>query len=316
MEFIRGLHNLRPEHRGCVMTIGNYDGVHLGHQAILNRLRQEADLLKLPLMVAIFEPTPREFFDPEGAPPRLSSLRGKLEDLEACGVDRVLCLHFNAKLAGLEAERFVQEVLVDGVQARVVAVGDDFRFGKNRRGDFKLLQEMSTEKAFKVLRLDTYQVDGDRVSSTRIRETLKTGDVRLAKKLLGKSYRISNKVRAGRKLGRTLGIPTANLALDRRKARWPAPRFGVYAVTVKTISGDSLHGVANLGVRPTVDGENCLLEVHLFDYEGDLYGQRLNVYFEEFIRDEARFESVEALKDAMNQDIDKTRAWFAASKAS
>ncbi len=313
MEIIRGLHNLRSKHRGSVVTIGNYDGVHLGHQAILKRLSLEAQRLELPLTVTIFEPTPRELFDPQGAPPRLSSLREKLEDLNNCKVDRVLCLPFNARLAALEAEDFVQQVLVDGLGAEVVAIGDDFRFGKGRCGDFDLLQKLGKEQGFEVVRLDTHQVNGARVSSSRVRDCLAIGDMKMVTQLLGRDYRISGRVSYGRQLGRTLGIPTANIALGRRKSRAPAPRFGVYAASVDGIEDKPLTGVANLGVRPTVDGEGCLLEVHLFDYAGDLYGKHLSVHLEDFIRDEAKFSSIDELKTAMEKDIQQAREFFAAS---
>lgn len=310
MEIIRGLHNLRPEHRGSVVTIGNYDGVHLGHQAILARLGDEARRLDLPLTVTVFEPTPREFFDPVGAPARLSSLREKLEELHACGVDRVLCLPFNAELADVEAADFVRQVLVDGLAARAVAIGDDFRFGKGRQGDVALLRELGRAHGYEVLQLDTLLVSGRRASSTAVREALAAGRLGDVRDLLGHSYRISGRVRTGRQLGRTLGIPTANIALGRRKLRKPAPRLGVYAVRVEGLG----QGVANLGVRPTVDGRSCLLEVHLFDFSGDLYGRHLNVYLEEFVRNEAKFESVDALKAAMEQDIEQARAYFAACR--
>lgn len=313
MEIIRGLHNLRSKHRGSVVTIGNYDGVHLGHQAILRRLSLEAERLALPLTVTIFEPTPRELFDPQGAPPRLSSLREKLEDLAACKVDRVLCLPFNMRLASLEAESFVQQVLVDGLGAKVVAIGDDFRFGKGRCGDFDLLEQQGQKQGFDVVRLDTHQVDGARVSSSRVRECLANGDMQMVTRLLGREYRISGRVRYGRQLGRTLGIPTANIALGRRKGRVPAARFGVYAVSVDGVGDAPVNGVANLGVRPTVDGEDCLLEVHLFDYAGDLYGRHLSVHLEDFIRDEAKFSSVDELKSAMEKDIQQARDFFRAS---
>lgn len=312
MEIIRGLHNLRPEHRGSVVTIGNYDGVHLGHQAILARLLQDAERYNLPLTVTIFEPTPREFFDPQGAPARLCSLREKLEELHACGVDRVLCLPFTSAVAGLEAEDFVQRVLVEGLGSRVVAIGDDFRFGKGRLGDVQLLRRLGAEAGFEVQQLETLQLDGQRVSSTAVRESLASGNMERARALLGHCYRVSGRVRTGRQLGRTLGIPTANIALGRRKARRPAPRFGVYAVRIEGIEEKPLKGVANLGVRPTVDGRACLLEVNVFDFQGDLYGRHLSVYLEEFIRDEAKFDSVEVLKAAMEVDIEKARAFFAA----
>ena len=311
MEIIRGLHNLRSEHRGSVVTIGNYDAVHLGHQAILKTLAEQAAKHAVPLTVTIFEPTPREFFDPENAPARLSNLREKLEDLRDCGVERVLCLPFNAELANLEAEAFVQQVLVEGLGAKVVAIGDDFRFGKARAGDYDLLQRLGEARGFEVMRHDTLEVGGERVSSSRIRDLLAKGDIAAVRGLIRHGYRISGRVRYGRQLGRTLGIPTANIALGRRKDRCPAPRFGVYAVSVEGVAEGRVNGVANLGVRPTVCGENCLLEVHLFDYAGDLYGKHLSVYLEDYIRDEAKFASVDELKAAMEKDIQQARDYFA-----
>ena len=313
MEVIRGLHNLRPEHRGCVMTIGNYDGVHLGHQAILQRLRIEADRRQQPVLVTLFEPTPREFFAPETAPARLASLREKLEDLSSCGVDRVLCLPFDARLAQYDAEAFVKDVLVDGVAASLVGVGDDFRFGRQRVGDFDLLQKLGAELGFAVQQQDCEMLDGQRVSSTAIRQYLAEGEPEQAAAMLGRAYRISGRVQQGRQLGRTLAIPTANIALGRRKARKPAPRLGVYAVTVDMGEGKVLKGVANLGYRPTVSGEGCLLEVHLFDFEADIYGQRLSVSLQHFLRDEQKFDSVDSLKRAMQDDIVKARQLLAAA---
>ncbi len=311
MEVIRGLHNLRPEHRGCVMTIGNYDGVHRGHQAVLEGLHAEAQRRDLPVLVTLFEPTPREFFAPEGAPARLASLREKLEDLQGFGVDRVLCLPFNSRLASLSAEQFVQDVIVDGVAASYVAIGDDFRFGSKRSGDYALLQTLGDLHGFVVSQHDSVMEGGIRVSSTCIRERLAAGQPEKAAVMLGRPYRISGRVQLGRQLGRTLGVPTANLALGRHKSRKPAPRLGVYAITVDGLERPAIAGVANLGLRPTVSGENCLLEAHLFDYAADLYGRRLSVSLQHFLRDEQKFDSLAELRTAMQQDMSQARAWFA-----
>lgn len=312
MEIIRGLHNLRPRHRGCVMTIGNYDGMHLGHQAILQRLRAAAAERGLPSLVTVFEPTPREFFSPETAPPRLASLREKLEDLAAAGVDRILLLPFNQGLADLSAQQFVQDVIVAGVDAKLVAIGDDFRFGSRRTGDYSLLCALGAELGFEVQRQDCEQIDGERVSSTAIRERLAAGKPAEAARMLGRPYRISGRVQRGRQLGRTLDVPTANIELGRRKRHNPAPRLGVYAVTVQGLPQQgSGQGVANLGYRPTVAGEGCLLEVHLLDFSADLYGRRLSVSLRHFLRDEQKFASLGELQAAMAGDIQQARAYFA-----
>ena len=311
MDVIRGLHNLRPEHRGCVMTIGNYDGLHRGHQAVLESLRDEARSRGLPMLVTIFEPTPREFFDPSNAPARLATLREKLEDLRDAGIDRVLCLPFNQALADLSAEQFVQDVIVKGVDARYVAVGDDFRFGSRRAGDFGLLETLGAELGFDVSQHSCVMVAGERISSTSIRQSLAAGQPEQAQAMLGRPYRISGRVQRGKQLGRTLDMPTANIALGRHKSRRPAPRLGVYAITVDGVTDAALPGVANLGVRPTVAGEGCLLEAHVFDYDGDLYGRHLSVSLRHFLRDEIKFDSLADLKAAMHQDMMQARALLA-----
>lgn len=315
MEIIRGLHNLRPEHRGCVMTIGNYDGVHRGHQAVLSSLQSEAQQRGLPVLVTVFEPTPREFFAPQDAPARLASLREKLEDLQRYGVERVLCLPFNQRLAQLPAEQFVQQVIVEGVAAEYVAVGDDFRFGRNRAGDFSMLQALGQQHGFAVAQQACVRQTEQRISSTAIRQHLADGEPDLAAVMLGRPYRISGRVQLGKQLARSLDMPTANIALGRHKGRKPAPRFGVYAITVSGLENETgqaeIQGVANLGVRPTVAGEGCLLEAHLFDYSGDLYGRRLSVSLQHFLRDEQRFASLDELKAAMHQDMTQARALLA-----
>lgn len=304
MELVRGLHNLRPRHRGCVATIGNFDGVHAGHQTILERLRAHSQRLGLPGCVVIFEPQPREFFAPKAAPARISRLRDKLELLEAQGVDRVLCLAFNRRLRELSAEQFVQQVLVDGLGVRHLEVGDDFRFGCDRTGDFAYLEQSGQRHGFSVEAANTIIEGGERISSTRIREVLDSGDFSQAERLLGRPFSITGRVLHGQKLGRQLGAPTANIQLKRLRA----PLNGVYRVST-VLDGVLLKGVANIGTRPTVEGDGRPhLEVHLFDFSGDLYGRTLTVMFHEKLRDEQRFDSLDALQAAIKADSAAARA--------
>lgn len=306
MQLVRGLHNLRPLHRGCVATIGNFDGVHRGHQAILARLRERAAELGLPSCVVIFEPQPREFFAPDSAPPRLARLRDKLALLAAEGVDRVLCLSFNRRLRELSAAEFVHRVLVDGLGVKHLEVGDDFRFGCDRAGDFAFLADAGEREDFTVEAATTVELDGIRVSSTRVREALAVGDFALAEKLLGRPFQIVGRVLHGQKLGRQLDAPTANIQLKRRRV----PLTGVYLVSTE-IDGQPWPGVANIGVRPTVAGDGrAHLEVHVLDFAGDLYGRRLTVAFHHKLRDEQRFASLEALKTAIAGDIAAARAYW------
>ncbi|QJD59075.1 bifunctional riboflavin kinase/FAD synthetase [Pseudomonas sp. gcc21] len=304
MELVRGLHNLRPRHRGCVVTIGNFDGVHAGHQAILERLRAHSERVGLPGCVVIFEPQPREYFAPQAAPPRLTRLRDKLALFEEQGIDRVLCLAFNRRLRELSAEEFVQQVLVDGLGVRHLEVGDDFRFGCDRSGDFAFLQESGKRHGFSVESTNTVAESGERISSTRLRQVLEEGDFQLAERLLGRPFSITGRVLHGQKLGRQLGSPTANVQLKRLRA----PLNGVYRVSME-LDGTIQKGVANIGTRPTVEGDGQPhLEVHLFDFDGDLYGRRVTVVFHEKLRDEQRFESLEALKLAIQADLAAARA--------
>ncbi|PZW42877.1 bifunctional riboflavin kinase/FAD synthetase [Pseudomonas sp. URMO17WK12:I2] len=303
MQLVRGLHNLRPQHRGCVATIGNFDGVHRGHQAILARLRERAAELGVPSCVVLFEPQPREYFDPEGAPARLSRLRDKLALLAAEGVDRVLCLTFNPRLRELSAAEFVQRALIDGLGVLHLEVGDDFRFGCDRAGDFAFLAEAAQREDFSVEAAKTVEIDGQRVSSTRVRAALASGDFAGAERMLGRPFRIVGRVLHGQKLGRQLNAPTANVQLKRKRV----PLIGVYLVSVE-IDGQPWPGVANIGVRPSVAGDGSAhLEVHLLDFAGDLYGRRLTVAFHHKLRDEQRFASLEALKTAIAADIAAAR---------
>ncbi|AUM71870.1 bifunctional riboflavin kinase/FAD synthetase [Pseudomonas fluorescens] len=309
MQLVRGLHNLRPQHRGCVATIGNFDGVHRGHQAILARLRERALELGVPSCVVIFEPQPREFFAPDTAPARLARLRDKLQLLAAEGVDRVLCLAFNQRLSKLSAAEFVETILVDGLDVKHLEVGDDFRFGCDRSGDFDYLQQAGSVHGFTVEAAQTVEMGGLRVSSTQVRNALAAADFELAERLLGRPYRIAGRILHGQKLARQLGTPTANVQLKRRRV----PLTGVFLVSVE-IDGKTWPGVANIGVRPTVQGDGkAHLEVHVLDFAGDLYDRRLTVVFHQKLREEQRFASLEALKTAIHADIAAARALVATS---
>ncbi|WP_312200344.1 bifunctional riboflavin kinase/FAD synthetase [Stutzerimonas balearica] len=309
MQLVRGLNNLRPRHRGCVATIGNFDGVHRGHQAILARLRERAAELGLPSCVVIFEPQPREFFAPDKAPARLTRLREKLCLLEQQGIDQVLCLAFNRRLRELSAAEFVHAVLVEGLAVRHLEVGDDFRFGCDRAGDFDFLLRAGAAEGFSVEAATTIEVDGQRVSSTRLREVLARGDLQAAQALLGRPFSLTGRIVHGQKLGRQLGAPTANVQLKRRST----PLSGVFMVSL-VLDGSPHPGVANIGMRPSVrsDGQPHL-EVHLLDLQADLYGRRAQVVFHHKLRDEQRFASLEALKAAISADIAAARDYWRAS---
>jgi riboflavin kinase/FMN adenylyltransferase len=302
---IRGLHNLRAFHRGCVATIGNFDGVHLGHQAVLNALTGRARAASVPSLVITFEPQPMEFFRPAQAPARLTRLREKLEAIDACGIDRVLLIRFDAGFAGIDATAFIRDVLVEKLGVRHLYVGDDFRFGRDRAGDFAMLRTMGLEHGFGVQSLDTVADEGVRISSTRVREALQEGDLAHAARCLGRRYRICGRVAHGHKRGRTIGFPTMNVALLRRST----PLRGVFAVSVLGLADEPLPGVANIGNRPTLKGDNrFLLEVHLFDFSNEVYGRHVEVDFIERIRDEHKFESFDALRAQIRRDVEQARA--------
>ncbi len=308
MRLIRGLHNIRPDDRGCAATIGNFDGVHLGHQAVLGQVAERAGELGLPSTVITFEPQPQEYFAAGEAPPRLTRLREKVSALRRYGVERVLVLPFGPKLAALGAADFVQRVLVDGLQVRYLVVGDDFRFGRGREGDFEFLRRAGERHGFQVVHMHTFEIDGVRVSSTRVREALAAGDLAGAERLLGRPYRMQGRVAHGDKRGRTIGFPTANLFLHRRRS----PLSGVFAVEMFGLEQEPVAGVANVGTRPTVDGTRALLEVHLFDFDRDIYGRHVAVEFAHKLRDEMRFDAFEALKAQIGNDVREARDWFAA----
>lgn len=307
MELIRGLYNLRSRHHGCVLTIGNFDGVHLGHQAVLGQLSEKSAEMGLPAVLITFEPHPQEFFAKGTVPPRLTRFREKMQALRRYAVDRVLCLTFDRQLAELPAEDFISTVLIDGLGVRYLVVGDDFRFGYKRKGDLSMLKDASVLNGFQVINMHPFNVDGVRVSSTRIRKTLADGDLGGAEKLLGRSYRMSGRVVHGDQLGRTIGYPTANIYLHRRAT----PLLGVYAVEVFGLDKEPLQGVANIGMRPTVNGRTCLLEVHIFDFAQNIYGRHVQVEFVTKLRDEKRFESIDALRQEIQQDERNAREYFA-----
>jgi riboflavin kinase/FMN adenylyltransferase len=258
VKFIRGLYNINARDRGCVAAIGNFDGVHLGHQQILQQLADYGKRLQLPSVVIVFEPQPQEYFSKEDCAPRLTRLREKLLAFRQYGAERVLCLQFNQALAELSAEKFIQKILIDGLGIRHLVVGSDFRFGHQRGGDVALLQQAGKQHNFEVTSPGTLEIDGLRVSSTRIRTALSSGDLLMAKRLLGRDYGMCGRVVHGDKQGRNIGFPTANLYLHRKVS----PVLGVYAVRVHGIANDAILGVANVGNRPTRGGHRSLLEVH------------------------------------------------------
>lgn len=306
MELIRGLHNLRARHRGCVATIGNFDGVHLGHQAVLGQLASMSAELSLPATVIIFEPQPQEFFARGQTAARLTRFREKIQALRRYSVQRVLCLRFDERLAHTPPQEFIQRLLVEGLAVRHLVVGDDFRFGYRRQGDFSLLQQAGVQHGFQVVAMHTYSVDGVRVSSTRVREALAQGDLKAAQKWLGRPYRMSGRVARGDRRGRALGFPTANIHVHRAVSAVA----GVFAVELYGLEREPLAGVANVGTRPSVDGTRCLLEVHVLDFDQDIYGRHVQVEFLRKLRDEQRFASLDELKNAIARDCEQAHAFF------
>ncbi len=307
MELIRGFHNFRPRHRGCVATIGAFDGVHRGHQAVLRQLIDKSREYGLPSTVVLFEPLPREFLAPEAAPPRLMSFREKFEAIRDLGIDRVVRIRFNNALRNMSADEFITSLFVKNLGAKYIVVGDDLRFGRDRSGDFDLLRKYGARDGFDVMDTATLLHEGERVSSTRIREVLGQGDFALAEHLLGRPYSIAGRVIVGQQLGRTIGAPTANIQLRRLRS----PLSGVFAVQVAGVSDSLLPAVANVGVRPTVgDLSKAILEVHLLDFEGDLYRRNIRVLFREKLRNEIKFDGIDALSEQISRDIAQARRFF------
>lgn len=303
MEVVRGLHNLRERHRGCVLTVGAFDGVHRGHQEMIRILRERAADRGLPATVLSFEPMPREYFAKVDPPARLTRFREKVEAFEACGVQRFVCARFDDPLRSMEPEAFVERILVEALGVKHLVVGHDFKFGRNLRGDFDTLLQAGARFGFEVTEVAPYSLDGERVSSSRVREVLARGDLDAAARLLGRPYRMTGKVVHGGKLGRTLGFPTANIRLHRRTA----PLKGVFATRVSGGPLKNAPAVVSLGTRPAVNGRELLLEAHVFDFDGDLYRRTLHVDFIARLRDELWFPDMNQLVEQMRKDAQQAR---------
>lgn len=306
MELIRGIHNILSSHHGCVLTIGNFDGVHRGHAQVIANVVQKAKELGLPSTLMTFEPQPQELFCGSDAPARLSLLRDKIILLNELGVERLVCVNFNRAFASLPAEHFIEELLVRKLGVKYLVVGDDFCFGKGRKGNFDMLVQAGREFGFSVVSTQSFILGSQRVSSTAVRELLAKGDLAQARRLLGHPFTLSGRVAHGQKLGRTIGFPTANIALKRNVV----PVRGVFAVKCYWENSDIYEGVANVGFRPTVNGQVCQLEVHLFDFQGDIYGKHLEVELVAKLRDEQPFESLDALKQQILHDANEAKALF------
>ncbi len=298
---------LRTQHRATrpnAITIGNFDGIHLGHQAMLARLTSRAASVGAAPTVLTFEPHPREIFTPQSAPTRLTSMREKLEILRALGVAHVHVCRFTKPFAALSAEEFVRRILVDGLKARYVLVGDDFRFGARRAGDFALLERMGREFGFQAEALHTIEAAGQRASSTAVRDALACGDMATAAQMLGRPYSISGRVVGGDQLGRKIGYPTANIQLKHNKP----PLQGIFAVRVQGLGKADWPGVASLGTRPTVHANGRpTLEVHLFNFDRSIYREHLRVEFLHKLRDEAKFPNLDALIAQIDLDARQAR---------
>lgn len=309
MQLIRGLHNLRPEHRGCVLTVGNFDGVHRGHQAILKHLKQRARDLNVPAAVLSFEPLPREYFDGASAPARLTNLREKVQALDCYGADRFVCLRFNEAMREMATSEFIERILVHGLGIRHVLVGHDFRFARHRSGTIDDLRRAGAEHGFSVEELAPVLVAGERVSSTLVRAVLDSGDLAEAASLLGRPYRMSGRVIAGQQLGRKLGYPTANISPGRLRVAIN----GVFAARVTTRELRRHPAIVNVGTRPVVNGRGVLIEAHLLDFTGDLYGAHMKVDFLARLRGEEWFPNLDALIEQMRQDEAEARELLEAS---
>ncbi|MGZ5049469.1 MAG: bifunctional riboflavin kinase/FAD synthetase [Methylobacter sp.] len=312
MRLIRGLSHLEPLSNGCVLTIGNFDGLHLGHKAVIKKLAERGAALALPVVAMTFEPQPLEYFLGENAPSRLMRLREKVIRFSKLPVDDLLILRFNQRFADYDAEQFIEEVLVKKLNIKHLVIGDDFHFGKARRGNFAMLKDKGKVFGFDVEDTGSYQIDGLRVSSTLIRDALGSGDLALAEKLLGYCYSVCGRVAHGDKRGRTIGYPTANIQMFRKNT----PVNGVFAITMTGIDGQEFEGVANVGTRPTVDGgSKVILEAHLFDFNKEIYGRYVEVHFKQKIRDEMRFQSLDELKAQIVKDVVDAKAVLGSRRA-
>ncbi len=311
MELIRSLHNLRQHHKKCVATIGNFDGIHLGHQAIIAQLTEISHRYNLPSVVVIFEPQPHEYFSPENVTARLTCFREKVEELYRLGIDRLLCLRFNEKLADLSAREFVEKILIDGLDIRHLVIGDDFKFGRNRQGDCSTLEKMADEFGYKVEHTNTCLFQETRISSTRIRQALANDDLNLANRLLGRAYSISGRVVHGDKRGKELGFATANMELHRLHSAVAGVYITCVHITADNDHSESSHyAVTSIGTRPMFDGEGMRLETHILDFDENIYAQYIRVEFFEKLRSEIKYSGINDLKKAIESDIKKTRNYF------
>lgn len=305
MDIIRGITSIKGQ-SPCVLSIGNFDGLHLGHQSIVNQLTKYASEIKLPAVILTFEPYPMEYFSPARAPSRLTDFRHKAERFREMSVERIICLQFNHALASIKAKEFVEQILISKLKIRGLIVGDDFRFGNNREGNIELLRELSNKHTFELIPAETIHYNGMRVSSSLVRGHLAIGDFDLVRELLGRPYQIDGTVIHGDKRGRELGYPTANLACNRVNY----PLSGVYVVRIHGLNERIYDGVANIGTRPVFDGEKKLLEVNMFDFHEEIYGKRISVEFCKKLRDEQQFHTVDALCEQMAVDVKKSKDYF------
>jgi len=301
MEIIRGVHNLSDYHKGNAVTIGNFDGVHAGHLGIIHRLNNVAKQHQVPATIITFHPTPQDYFNQGSKIPRINLFRDKMHTLEQLGIDRVVIIPFTKKLANLEAIDFIESILLEKLKVKHLIIGDDFRFGKNRKGDFALLQTYNNKNGFFVENTQTIEAQNARISSTKIRQFLSEGNLNTAIKFLGHPFCITGKVIHGDQRGRKLGFPTANIRPKHRIAL----QNGVYAAKVE-IENKVCNAVINIGLRPTVDGSNYLIEAHIIDFNQNIYKQRISICFEKFIRPEQKFDNLNSLKEQI--ELDKTTA--------
>ena len=311
MQLIRGLSHLEPFKNGCVLSIGNFDGLHLGHRAVIRKLVERGKVLGLPVVIMFFEPQPLEYFLGDNAPSRLMRLREKVIEMAKLPVDNLLIVRFNQNFANRDAEQFIEHILINTLNVKHLVIGDDFHFGKARRGNFAMLKEKGMLNGFTVEDTGSFQLGGLRISSTLIRDALVAGDLKRAEKLLGHCYSVCGRIAHGDKLGRTIGYPTANIRMHRKNT----PINGVFAVTMTGIDGLEFEGVANVGTRPTLDGgSKVILETYLFDFNKEIYGRYVEVHFHQKIRDESRFHSLEELKAQIVKDVAETKKIFAETK--
>lgn len=300
MHLIRGLAHLKALKKGCVLSIGNFDGVHTGHRKVIEKLAEQGKTMGLPVVIMMFEPQPSEFFLGENAPSRLMRLREKMIQFQSLPVDKVLVIKFNQAIADYQAENFITDILVEKLNVKQLVVGDDFHFGKARCGNFSMLKEKGLLFGFKVKDTRSFYIEEHRVSSTLIRDALGCGDLTQAAEMLGRDYSVCGRVAHGNKRGRIIGFPTANILMFRKNT----PITGVFAVIMTGIDGKEIQGIANVGTRPTVDGgKKVILETHLFDFNKEIYGQYVEVHFKQKIRDEIRFQSIDELKAQIEKDI-------------